>query len=268
MNSRLGRSVPEPQFKRSKDSLSNSKATTSISTDVKKTSSKESKGKKKGDALDLLAKVSSAMTEDEESDGGTEATAETKPPDAGRESTQQTTTPPRHHISTPPKSSHVYTAKMGYAPEHNAARQITPNTDQRRRPPAHYHDPYARHTPRDNYGPARDFYPPPPYYPRSHSPPAVISQRNSFEDGMGMGQEVVYYEGGSADMMDIDHPPPHQGHYERYPVRPEHYPPHLPPPPLPYTFVQQPRMENKTILRKKFSWKHYPEVCNILVLGE
>jgi hypothetical protein len=24
--------------------------------------------------------------------------------------------------------------------------------------------------------------------------------------------------------------------------------------------VQQPRLEEKTILRKKFSWKHYPEV--------
>lgn len=40
--------------------------------------------------------------------------------------------------------------------------------------------------------------------------------------------------------------------------------PHHPPPPLnhasPYTYVQQPRLEEKTILKKKFSWKHYPEV--------
>ena len=28
----------------------------------------------------------------------------------------------------------------------------------------------------------------------------------------------------------------------------------------PYTTVQQPRLEEKSILRKKFSWKHYPEV--------
>jgi hypothetical protein len=28
----------------------------------------------------------------------------------------------------------------------------------------------------------------------------------------------------------------------------------------PYTYVQQPRLKEETILRKKFSWKHYPEV--------
>jgi hypothetical protein len=30
--------------------------------------------------------------------------------------------------------------------------------------------------------------------------------------------------------------------------------------PPPYGYMQHPRMEEKTILRKKFSWKHYPEV--------
>jgi hypothetical protein len=29
----------------------------------------------------------------------------------------------------------------------------------------------------------------------------------------------------------------------------------------PYSYVQQPRLEDKTMLRKKFSWKHFPEVC-------
>ena len=33
----------------------------------------------------------------------------------------------------------------------------------------------------------------------------------------------------------------------------------------PYTYVQQPRLEEKTILRKKFSWKHYPEVGRSLL---
>ena len=28
----------------------------------------------------------------------------------------------------------------------------------------------------------------------------------------------------------------------------------------PYSYVQQPTLEEKTILRKKFSWKHFPEV--------
>lgn len=33
----------------------------------------------------------------------------------------------------------------------------------------------------------------------------------------------------------------------------------------PYTYVQQPRLEEKTILRKKFSWKHYPELERFLI---
>lgn len=31
----------------------------------------------------------------------------------------------------------------------------------------------------------------------------------------------------------------------------------------PYTYVQQPNLESKTVLRKKFSWKHYPEVGSL-----
>jgi len=33
----------------------------------------------------------------------------------------------------------------------------------------------------------------------------------------------------------------------------------------PYTYVQQPRLEEKTMLRKKFSWKHYPELERFLI---
>ena len=33
----------------------------------------------------------------------------------------------------------------------------------------------------------------------------------------------------------------------------------------PYTYVQQPHLEEKTILRKKFSWKHYPELERFLI---
>ena len=33
----------------------------------------------------------------------------------------------------------------------------------------------------------------------------------------------------------------------------------------PYTYVQQPRLEEKTVLRKKFSWKHYPELERFLI---
>ena len=45
-----------------------------------------------------------------------------------------------------------------------------------------------------------------------------------------------------------------------------------PPPPhqssmtyAPYTYVQQPHLEEKTVLRKKFSWKHYPELERFLI---
>jgi hypothetical protein len=33
----------------------------------------------------------------------------------------------------------------------------------------------------------------------------------------------------------------------------------------PYTYVQQPRVESKTVLRKKFSWKNYPELERFLI---
>ena len=33
----------------------------------------------------------------------------------------------------------------------------------------------------------------------------------------------------------------------------------------PYTFVQQPHLEEKTVLRKKFSWKHFPELERFLI---
>ena len=84
-------------------------------------------------------------------------------------------------------------------------------------------------------------------------------------------------------------PPPPRWGYEgpppRYPLPQQQHrgPPYPPPPPqyyadergyrraspppmmhggyAPYSYVQQPSMEEKTVLRKKFSWKHYPEVC-------
>jgi hypothetical protein len=59
-------------------------------------------------------------------------------------------------------------------------------------------------------------------------------------------------------------PPPHHQH---------HPPPLIAPPPSryddlspggglhrPYSYAQHPHSGSKTVLRKKFSWKHYPEV--------
>ena len=65
------------------------------------------------------------------------------------------------------------------------------------------------------------------------------------------------------------HQEPYHPEY-RYDSQGDRFPYHGPPPPpmppmnhpnpAPYTYVQQPRLEEKTVLRKKFSWKHYPEV--------
>lgn len=116
------------------------------------------------------------------------------------------------------------------------SRQITPTHE----PSPHhryFHQPYPRYAP-----------PPPQQYGGGYggggyrgadSPPAVISERGSFED-------PDHRAFGSPSR-----PPPH--HEDNNP----HY--------APYTYVQQPRLEDKTILRKKFSWKHYPELERFLI---
>jgi hypothetical protein len=55
-------------------------------------------------------------------------------------------------------------------------------------------------------------------------------------------------------------PPPH---YRGGPL-PHHHHPHPGMHPPPFAYMHQPRIEEKTILRKKFSWKHYPEVSKLL----
>lgn len=76
--------------------------------------------------------------------------------------------------------------------------------------------------------------------------------------------------------------PPHHHHHHHHPHGPPHHQysngpstPMLrydgqPPAPggmhyAPYTYVQQPHLEEKTVLRKKFSWKHYPELERFLI---
>lgn len=65
-----------------------------------------------------------------------------------------------------------------------------------------------------------------------------------------------------------DGPPPPQ----HMMPRPQRYDEYAPPPSprtnsySPYAYVQQPHMESKTVLKKKFSWKNYPEVsCSVRV---
>jgi hypothetical protein len=56
-------------------------------------------------------------------------------------------------------------------------------------------------------------------------------------------------------------PPPHAPYYYR--EGPLHRPGTAPM--YPGTYGHPPLMEEKTILRKKFSWKHYPEVRRTLI---
>jgi hypothetical protein len=106
----------------------------------------------------------------------------------------------------------------------NSSRQITPTSM----------DPHYRHPPPRGGGYYHQSYPRYPFghpYYRNDSPPTVISERGSFED----------------DRMAYGSPPRHPDDHSHY---------------APYTYVQQPRLEEKTVLRKKFSWKHYPEVSS------
>ena len=75
------------------------------------------------------------------------------------------------------------------------------------------------------------------------------------------------YERGYAPPHHHRYAHPHQQQYydEYYAVQP---PPQRPAPSAytaPYTYVQQPSQEEKTVLRKKFSWKNFPEVRTTVV---
>jgi hypothetical protein len=96
-----------------------------------------------------------------------------------------------------------------------------------------------------HHGPPADYsYPlPPPHY------------------GAPEDQDIAMYGGNLPPHPSYHHrggpPPPLSG--PRHPGMSMH-PPHMGGPPPPYPYGHPPRMEEKTILRKKFSWKHYPEV--------
>jgi len=159
--------------------------------------------------------------------------------------------PPPHHYSGPPPSRNA----PGYRPY----------------PPPHHHRgmPPGWH---------REGELPPP---GSH--PAVV-ERHSFDSIDSNGS----HESGSHPHRRFYGPPPPTTSGYGPPPSPRHRPPHSmpgpppgqpypprymgyngPPPPhgqgdpygmSPYSYVQQPHLEEKTVLRRKFSWKHYPEV--------
>ena len=104
----------------------------------------------------------------------------------------------------------------------------------------------------------REFPPTPPsgpYYYEEHAPKPY----NGYWDG------APYHPQGPFPPQRWNYGPPVEAYHQEYPYdrHEDGYSHHRPPPPphaAPYTYVQQPRLEEKTILRKKFSWKHYPEV--------
>jgi len=220
---------------------------------MKKMSGKESKNKKKGDALSLLAKVSTAMADPEEEEE--KAAAETEAKAVAQQQYQQQHQ--QQHRSPPRRESpeKMWSTPKSKYRERNATRQIiTPTSLDQHRNNGHPHGGGYYHQPHQQpysarYGPPPPHYPSsatpsyhpststPPYYHRGvESPTAIVSERGSFED-----DRVAPYGSPSRHYED------HNTHY------------------APYTYVQQPRMEDKTILRKKFSWKHYPELERFLI---
>jgi hypothetical protein len=147
---------------------------------------------------------------------------------------------------------------------------------------SNYYYPYYSEYPREHRG-----YPPYPS-PASHGGPGWQPPPPS-HDPRTMGYPSPSWGG----YEHSGYPPPPLG----YPTPPQHHmtPPHGrliggPPPtpqyyddrsyhmrpstsgygPIPpnrgYPYIQQPNRDEKTILRKKFSWKHFPEVC-VLVMS-
>lgn len=100
-------------------------------------------------------------------------------------------------------------------------------------------------------------YPPPPYHhpgrwARPSGPPGAMGPYGSAASPPGY-PTPYRASGGRPDRASGEGGPPPSYSYDEY---------NPPPAYAPYTHVQQPRLEEKTVLKKKFSWKHYPEVCS------
>ncbi len=239
---------------------------------------KGSKEKKKGDPLSILANVSAGMTS---KDGKKQ---QQHSPHASEES--RTIIPMPAPTSPLQRRSRPSPITPNHSSPENKQRsqrhQVTPSgpIESGARPPLEQpsswdHTPqvgYIEPPPPSGYFPPRRRYPGYGDYPQG--PPALV-ERGSF-DSQGEGNYrdrpygplppyhydeygYGYWEGGPPS-----YPPPRYNHYEWYEGAEDGYGiPYRPPPSAPvapYTMVQQPRLEEKTILRKKFSWKHYPEV--------
>eukprot|EP00531_Pseudo-nitzschia_arenysensis_P009786 CAMPEP_0116130674 /NCGR_PEP_ID=MMETSP0329-20121206/8605_1 /TAXON_ID=697910 /ORGANISM="Pseudo-nitzschia arenysensis, Strain B593" /LENGTH=726 /DNA_ID=CAMNT_0003625067 /DNA_START=204 /DNA_END=2384 /DNA_ORIENTATION=+ len=119
-------------------------------------------------------------------------------------------------------------------------------------PPPHSDSAYGPPPPPSHHGPPPDYsYPPPP------PPPPHYGGHDDHDVPMYGGNPPpppYHHRGGPLPPL----PGPH------HPGMPMH-PHHMGGPPPPYPYSHPPRMEEKTILRKKFSWKHYPELERFLI---
>eukprot|EP00751_Fragilariopsis_kerguelensis_P031417 CAMPEP_0170916518 /NCGR_PEP_ID=MMETSP0735-20130129/6843_1 /TAXON_ID=186038 /ORGANISM="Fragilariopsis kerguelensis, Strain L26-C5" /LENGTH=799 /DNA_ID=CAMNT_0011314637 /DNA_START=169 /DNA_END=2568 /DNA_ORIENTATION=+ len=113
-------------------------------------------------------------------------------------------------------------------------------------------DPYYG-CPPPHHGPSKDYL---------YSPPPRYGGPEDYDPAMYGGNpppphaSFYHYRGG---------PPPSILGGPRHPGMPPMHPHHMGGPPVPYPYGHPPRMEEKTILRKKFSWKHYPELERFLI---
>jgi len=246
------------------------------------------KDKKKGDPLSILANVSADMTSNEKKKSQqppqTEAPRPSVPMPAPtsplqRRSRPSPITPNQTSPGNKQRSQRHQVTPSGHSGAGPAGRTLEqpPSWDYGQEPGFGDHPPPPAYYPPRRRHPGYEY---PPRYSDGGPPPGspALVERGSFDsqggdpyrdrppygpappqyhyDDHGYG----YWEGGPPA-----YPPPRYNHYEwgGYDVPPEegYYRTPPPPPPMaPYTMVQQPRLEEKTILRKKFSWKHYPEV--------
>jgi len=114
-------------------------------------------------------------------------------------------------------------------------------------------------------------YPPPAHSESLYGPPPQQGPQPDYP----YAPPPPHY--GGRDDRDLpygNNPPPHPPYHHRGPPPPlsgpHHsgmpmHPSHMGGPPPPYAYGHPPRMEEKTILRKKFSWKHYPELERFLI---
>lgn len=242
------------------------------------------KDKKKGDPLSILANVSAGMTgkdgkkkQHEHSPLGSAEARPNLPMPAPTSPLQRRSRP---SPITPNQST----------PENKIRSQrpqVTPSF-----PPGTGARPPLEQPPSWDYGPDPGYMDPPPppaYYPSRRRYPGygdypqgspALVERGSFDSqsegayrDRPFGPPTPYHYDEHAygywEAGPPPYPPPRYNHYDWYDGAEDGYGnPYRPPPTAPvppYTMVQQPRLEEKTILRKKFSWKHYPELERFLI---